>query len=85
MNQAKPLQTCDRLIAKHGGWWRCGRAATVRSERQQVGHPHQTFRVHLCRHHQRYAEDAAAWVTVLRVVKVYPSHRGPSDISQPKG
>jgi hypothetical protein len=68
------VRTCDRLTAKHGGWWRCGRPATVKSIREQVGYPGRSQVVHFCRHHQRYAfqAKAAPWVDVIAVVRLYP-------------
>jgi hypothetical protein len=77
-------RTCDRLTGKYGGWWRCGRPATVRSERVQVGYPHQLFRIHLCRRHQRYAKDAAPWVEVVRVVKLHPREKAVSHVPKPE-
>ncbi len=71
------LVTCDRLIPKCGGWWRCGRAATVRSDREQVGHPDQRSRIFLCKRHERHAfqKAAAPWVIVRRVTRIYPRAR----------
>jgi hypothetical protein len=64
--------TCDRHTAKHGGWWRCGRVAAVRSVREQVGFPGRHHIVHYCRRHQHHAREHASWVEIIAIVKIFP-------------
>ena len=73
MNRRKPSPTCDLLMPKHRGWWRCGRPAAVKSVREQLGFPGDLSIVHFCRHHQRHACEHAPWIRIVKNVKVYPS------------
>lgn len=84
MTRTKCGPTCDRQVAKHGGVWRCGRTAAVRSVRECVGFPGHRKVVYFCRHHQRWAfqKQAAPW-EVVRVVKLHPAPASRFVISQP--